>query len=240
MIIGVYKILNTINNKVYIGQSIHIYKRWGYHKRQLKLGVHKNIHLQSAWNKYGEENFVFEVLEECEINLLSICEKEWCNYYNSHNTIYGYNKTIIEEGRKYKLTDDIKLKIGKFHKGKIISEEAKLKMSVTRLGRKFPQTTKDKMSESRKGLKHSEEAKNKMRGRRENFTQSDSWIKARKDRTRAIIQMDMNENFIAEFTSAKKAAAKNKLKSPGNISSCCRKNKNSYCNFKWKYKYEYV
>lgn len=61
---GIYRIRNTINNKCYYGSAINLDKRWKYeHLRALQLKKHYNDHLQNAWNKYGEENFIFEVIE---------------------------------------------------------------------------------------------------------------------------------------------------------------------------------
>ena len=54
---GIYKITNKINNKIYIGSSYSISKRISEHKYQLRRNSHPNIHLQSSWNKYGEDNF---------------------------------------------------------------------------------------------------------------------------------------------------------------------------------------
>ena len=42
---------------------------------------HTNNHLQNAWDKYGEENFRFEILEQCEIRDLNRREKYWIDYY---------------------------------------------------------------------------------------------------------------------------------------------------------------
>ena len=65
---GIYKIENLINGKIYIGSaSINFIIRWNSHKNELKNNKHPNIHLQNAWNLYGEENFVFEVIEEVPI-----------------------------------------------------------------------------------------------------------------------------------------------------------------------------
>ena len=61
--VGIYEIINIINNKKYIGQSIEIKRRWNDHKSELRRNSHHNIYLQKSWNKYGEENFKFEVIE---------------------------------------------------------------------------------------------------------------------------------------------------------------------------------
>jgi hypothetical protein len=63
---GVYQILNTLNNKRYIGSSVNIYNRFVDHKTKLNKNKHCNKHLQRAWNKYGEKHFKFEILETCE------------------------------------------------------------------------------------------------------------------------------------------------------------------------------
>ena len=60
--IGIYKIENKVNGKVYIGQSIDIEKRWKSHISYLNKGIHRNKHLQSAWDKYGEGNFDKKIL----------------------------------------------------------------------------------------------------------------------------------------------------------------------------------
>ncbi len=62
---GIYKITNLINNKFYIGSGKCIRKRFYAHKTELKHNKHTNSHLQRSWNKYGEENFKFEVLVTC-------------------------------------------------------------------------------------------------------------------------------------------------------------------------------
>ena len=53
---GVYKIVNTVNGKIYIGSSKNIDRRWNEHIRVLELNAHNNQHLQNAWNKYGKNN----------------------------------------------------------------------------------------------------------------------------------------------------------------------------------------
>ncbi len=61
---GVYRIRNVIDSRCYYGSSTNLDKRWKYeHLQALKRNKHYNSHLQNAWNKYGGENFVFEIVE---------------------------------------------------------------------------------------------------------------------------------------------------------------------------------
>ena len=68
---GIYKITNNLNHHFYIGQSIHIQKRWKEHKKSfMETKKHYTV-LQKAFHKYGFENFSFEVIEECEPDKLN-------------------------------------------------------------------------------------------------------------------------------------------------------------------------
>lgn len=73
MICGIYKITNTINNKVYIGQSVDIHRRWKDEKvNAFSIQSTEYQTLKSkAFRKYGLENFLFEVIEECSPSMLN-------------------------------------------------------------------------------------------------------------------------------------------------------------------------
>ena len=88
---GIYGIRNIINGMIYIGQSHNIHKRWIQHKYELNTQIHHNRKLQNAWNKYGEENFYFFVIEKCEQDIINEREIFWIDYYNSANRDCGYN-----------------------------------------------------------------------------------------------------------------------------------------------------
>lgn len=92
---GIYKIENTKNGKVYIGQSVDIETRWKQHKADLRNNHHQNKHLQNSWNKYGENNFTFTVLCECDMDKLNENEIYYIKNYKSTNNVYGYN---LKEG----------------------------------------------------------------------------------------------------------------------------------------------
>jgi group I intron endonuclease len=59
----IYKIINVINNKFYVGSAVDFEKRKARHLWRLRRGDHANKHLQAAWQKYGEKAFVFAVIQ---------------------------------------------------------------------------------------------------------------------------------------------------------------------------------
>jgi len=66
----IYAIKHKKTGNMYIGQTIqNSKKRWNSHRSMLRNNHHQNQHLQSAWNKYGKDAFVFEVLDETAENL---------------------------------------------------------------------------------------------------------------------------------------------------------------------------
>jgi group I intron endonuclease len=75
--IGIYRIKNLKNKKCYYGSSKNIEKRWRTHLNNLKNGKHHNAHLQRSWDKYGEDNFVFELVEECGETILLELEQKY-------------------------------------------------------------------------------------------------------------------------------------------------------------------
>lgn len=92
---GIYKIINISNNKYYIGSSKDIETRLSSHFRSLKKGRHVNNHLQSSFNKYGENNFITEIVEECNIKDLLLREQYYLDIGNWNKM---YNKTTKSTG----------------------------------------------------------------------------------------------------------------------------------------------
>ena len=88
---GIYKITNKITNKFYIGSAVDIKTRWSVHKRRLKTNTHDNKHLQSAWNKDGIQNFLFEIIELCEREILIPTEQKYLDEYKCWDREIGYN-----------------------------------------------------------------------------------------------------------------------------------------------------
>lgn len=92
--VGIYKIENLQNHKVYIGQSINIERRWTTHKHDAfdESGIAYNYPIYRAIRKYGLDNFSFEVIEECHREELDSKEREYIEKYNSF--FNGYNQNF--------------------------------------------------------------------------------------------------------------------------------------------------
>lgn len=112
---GIYQIVNIINQKKYIGSSNNTTRRWHEHKKHLRKNNHNNIHLQRAWNKYGENAFTFNVIEEVQDKSL-LCDRE---QYWIDSTPYKYNIDPLAYSSR----------------GRIVSEETKRKLSDSRMGK---------------------------------------------------------------------------------------------------------
>ena len=108
---GVYAITNEINGKRYVGSAKNIKRRFAEHKRDLNGQKHHNIVLQRSWNKYGEQSFSFDMIEECdeerriereqwyldnEKNLYNIAKEATCG---DHLTNHPNRDAIIEQIR---------------------------------------------------------------------------------------------------------------------------------------------
>lgn len=128
----IYKIENVENGKMYIGSSVTPQKRWYQHKKQLRNGVHHSLYLQNSWNKYGEECFVFEVIDECLLENQFSLEKEWVTKEKTFDSEYGYNMAIPTEGGGYSKTEERKKVIGEASKKHMLAYHQKQKDSGKR------------------------------------------------------------------------------------------------------------
>ena len=122
--IGIYKITNTSNGKIYIGQSIDLSHRRSCHEYDLKHNRHKNLHLQRAYNK-DPNAFTFEVVCYCKEEELNDLEIYYIQKYNSTNPQNGYN---LEKGGNGagRMNEEHKRKISEAKKGNQIMKGLKL------------------------------------------------------------------------------------------------------------------
>lgn len=97
---GIYLIRNVINDKIYIGSTSNLKIRRNKHISDLKNNKHHSYHLQKAYNKYGESNFQFIIIELIENtndintlkNILIELEQKYIVLYDSCNSDMGYKK----------------------------------------------------------------------------------------------------------------------------------------------------
>lgn len=158
--VGIYAIVNLINDRVYVGQAVDILHRFNEHKWMLNSNIHTNSHLQSAWNKYGSDNFEFMVLEECDISTLTERENHWINYFGGVNCDKTYNFIAAKDSgghndiSKAKISASLKqyYSTHEHHsKGKILSDEIRQHISDGHKGHKHSTETRLKIGNSQKG-----------------------------------------------------------------------------------------
>ena len=88
---GIYRITCKPSARNYVGYSCHVSRRWWHHKSVLRSGTHSNFALQLAWDKHGEENFEFVLLEECNRHLSCFYEQDWMEKLNAPLSRGGFN-----------------------------------------------------------------------------------------------------------------------------------------------------
>lgn len=181
IICGIYKI-ESPTDRIYIGRSVNIYKRWGRYKYNPNI---KQAKLFASLQKHGAKAHTFEVLEECIDKELNDREIFWIKHYNTFGTEHGLNLReggiggrvseqtkdllrVINTGKKH--SPETKAKLSLISRGKVTSQETKQKQSIIHKGRKMPQTMVDKIIQlnkdgiiSMKGKKHSEATIAKMK-----------------------------------------------------------------------------
>lgn len=176
---GIYKIENIVNKKIYIGSAKNIKNRWYIHKSTLNKNKHENSYLQYAWNKYGKDNFKFEIIEEVDLDKLIEREQYYINLYNVCDRNHGYNLAPNAGNTLgFKFSKESKFKMSQLKKGKpsvrgsyVMSKETKKKIGdankISQIGRKHSDETKNKISKANKishlGKTLSEETKFKMK-----------------------------------------------------------------------------
>jgi group I intron endonuclease len=246
---GIYKITNTINNKIYIGSAYVLYKRFKEHRWALIKKRHHNIQLSRFVEKYNINVLCFELIEYVEISMLEEREQYHINknkmiLFNESLDVKSWNrnKKLTEEHKQniskslkqHKQTPEHRLNINKSLKGKagkyIRTEELKSKMSNIISSN---EERKSNISKALKGRKvdwvsHSEETKIKI------------GEKNKKNNLKPILQFDLEGNFIKEWNSIIEAAI---FINPHNtksircaISDCLREKTKKSNGYKWKYK----
>lgn len=109
---GVYRILNLLNGKMYIGSSIRLTERLMEHRRELHAGTHFNKHLQASWKKYGEQSFSLEVILNCNYDATVFFEQQILDDIVATGThVYNIAKTVDAPMKGIKHSAEIRAQI---------------------------------------------------------------------------------------------------------------------------------
>lgn len=141
---GIYKITNIVTNDCYMGSALNLRKRKSKHFSDLKLNRHFATYLQNSYNKYGKDNFQFEILAKCPKEYLIKLE-QW--FLDSLKPAFNTRK-LAESSLGVKHSEETKQKMSKIHKGKKVSDDTKVKISEANKGRVFSEEHKLKLSQS--------------------------------------------------------------------------------------------
>jgi hypothetical protein len=257
---GIYKIINLKNNKVYIGQSEKLNNREWNHFYWLNRGEHHNEHLQKSYNKYGKDNFIFEVIEETED--LDNRELYWINENGGINSKLNYNmkNPLSMQWSNYVRVKQSKNMLGENNPnfGNKWSEEKKKTQSNKRkgvtleekIGVEKAKLAKERMSKSQEGRKHSETTINKIRqanvgqnnpaygnGDRQKGKNNPMWGKESSKRI-PIVKLDLENNFLKDYPFL--IDVKKDGFNFGNVGSVCKGKLKTSGGFKWMYKEDYL
>ena len=159
---GIYRICNLLTGRFYIGSAVNMVKRMGIHVHQLRHNKHHSRKLQRAWNKAGELQFVFEVLESVpDKSMLLEREQFWMD--ETRACTHGYNAAPTagsSMGRR--LGAETRMKIGARQAGRRASAETRARMSATRKGVPKPAGHGANVSAAQRGKVIPPEVKAKM------------------------------------------------------------------------------
>lgn len=229
---GIYKIINKVNGKFYIGSTNNLVKRWIQHKSKLNVRKHINPHLQSSWNKYGKDSFYFEIIEKVE-NEKNLLSKEQF-YLDKLKPEYNINPIATKPpSAKNRIWDNESIeKIRQSLLGKKHSQERKnaIREGTLKMYEKHPEV-KEKISKANTGKKRSlkqvrKHTKTMIRMRNK---QPELW-----PIPKIVLQYSIDNKFIKEFMSAKEAS---NILNIGHrkIRECCGGAIESYKGFIWRY-----
>lgn len=140
---GVYKITNTANGKVYVGSSVDLCERHYRHGLHLRQGRHHSIHLQRAYVIYGQDAFVFSVIEKCGRDALLSREQYWIDKLKAATKEYGYN--VAPRTDNSIQAAETKDKIRKSLTGHPVSTETRLLISRAKKGKAMPESMKENL-----------------------------------------------------------------------------------------------
>lgn len=231
IICGIYSIENKINHKKYIGQSVNIKQRWQSHRNELNKQKHHNDYLQKSWNKYGEQNFEFKVLERCSKDLLNDKERYYIDLYDTMNEDYGYNLKSGGQDTNY-VTESVRIKTGKAIK-KYYEEypEAAIMRSANAYKQWNDPEIKAKITGKNNGMygkTHTKEARKKI-------SEAQKGHISKYRNTVPVFCIELNKLFVDSVTACRELGLN--ISRSGNIHEVCKgiRNRKTVGGYHWKY-----
>jgi group I intron endonuclease len=183
--VGIYKITCIPNGKIYIGSSIDVHRRWKLHKTHLNTGKHNNKYLLRAFQKYGKESFMWEVIEECSQDVLWEREQYYLDMFQPFDE-KGYNSARVVKapmtGKKHTLEDRQRMSAIQKARNHKHSDEHKQYLSTLFKGRKRSLESIAQGTAKLKGQLKSEEHKAKVK----EFQSSPEMVKIKKERMERV------------------------------------------------------
>lgn len=227
----IYKIINITNAKFYVGSTIKWDSRVRTHRSKLRKGNHHCLPLQRAWNKYGEDSFVFRVIAVADDpDELREIEQQFLNEHHGEPNCYNLARYTDSSSRGAIFTDVRKKKISEALK----RHYAENPESHPRLNRPHTEETKEKMRKNRSGIAVSEETKAKLReanlGKRASDETRQKLSAMRKGRERTREHAEKYNKPIVEVTSGRvfpslKAVKDEYGMSPGSLATALKKDR---------------
>lgn len=248
----IYKATNLINNKVYIGQTIHSLNiRINQHMHNMR--INKNRPLYNSMNKYGVDNFSWKVIDVAK-NREELNHKEiyWIDYFDSYfykENSNGYNLTVGGDSVSgYRHTEETKSTMSESRKGRLAGENnpmfGRIKENNPFYGKSHSQETKEKISKANKGrlVGDSNPNYNKERSRETKDRISESrkgkYNGEKHHNSKPVVQLSKDGEFVARYKTIRESAKSTK----GNrnaISQCCKGNQKTSNGYIWMYEEEY-
>lgn len=244
MTCGIYMIKNKVNNKMYIGKSDDIERRWRDHRNDLNnQSKRENIHIRRSWKKYREYNFEFTILLECEESDLNMYEEYYIFELMTYDPRVGYNKTYGGDGGRP--TEETRKKLSESKKGenhpnygKHLSEETRKNMSESHKIAMNRPSVREKISISMKGRNLSEEhRKNLSESKKGEKNYSYGKFGSNSPRSIPVVQLTLDGELEKIYGSAIDTKKRGFNRSA--VSGCCKGKRKTHKGYKWMYLSDY-
>jgi group I intron endonuclease len=220
---GIYKIKNILDNKIYVGSAEDFLRRIYEHTYLLKKNKHHSTYLQNAWNKHGENSFIFGLIEVVE-DLTQLIPRE-----------QHYIDTLKPE---YNMCPTAGSRLGSTQTVQAIE---KIRKNATKfwLGKNLPEETKKKIGDANRGNQHTQEAINKITINNSRYWKgktrsTEAKEKMAKAKVKPISQYTLDGQFIRFWDSGKHVQVETGM-SQGNINKVCLGKYKTAYGFVWKF-----